>query len=149
MRSRHCRLHSWRETTLQDSQESRDTQRPVFLHRGRTKRRRGGGSEWGSDLSSTQPPAHLRLFSLTPGLSSFRNSIPAFSSTATTLPRVSVRAPTGPSKFSIRRMVPRATRDLRDSSPCDQLSRARAARRWEPVRLIKLRRYHGAACKPK
>lgn len=102
-----------------------------------------------AERHAQSPLTHLRFLCLTPGLSSLRNSMPAFSSTVTTLPRVSVRAPTGPSKFSIRRMVPRATRDFRDSSPCDQLSRARAARKWEPVRLIKLRRYHVATCKPK
>lgn len=47
--------------------------------------------------------------------------------------------PTGPSKLSMRRRVPRATRDLRDSSACDRSSRARAARRCEPVRVINFR----------
>jgi hypothetical protein len=42
----------------------------------------------------------------TPGRSSFRNSTAAFSRTAITLLSVSVRAPTPPSKPSVRRMVP-------------------------------------------
>jgi hypothetical protein len=55
---------------------------------------------------------HFRFSSLTPGLSSLRNATPAFSRTATILPSVSVRALTGPSKASMRRIVPRATMRL-------------------------------------
>lgn len=75
--------------------------------------------------------------SLTPGLSSLRNSTPALSRAATIRPSVSVLAATGPSNPSMRRMVPRATFDFLESSPCAQPRRARAARMCLPVIVIK------------
>lgn len=87
--------------------------------------------------------------SLTPGLSSLRNSTPAFSRTATILPRVSVRALTGPSNPSMRRIVPRATLDRLDSSACAQPRRARTARICLPVIVVNPRRYHEETCNPK
>jgi hypothetical protein len=65
------------------------------------------------------------------------------------LSKVSVLALTGPSNPSIRRIVPRATRERLDSSLCAQPSKARAARICLPVILIKARRYHDETHNPK
>jgi hypothetical protein len=75
-----------------------------------------------SDIQS-----HRFFRNLRPGLSLFRNSIPAFSKTPTTLESVSVLDPIGPSKLSIRWIVPKATFDFFDNSLWDQPRRARAA----------------------
>lgn len=74
-----------------------------------------------------QTQTHRFFRNLRPGLSLLRNSIPAFSKTATTLASVSVLDPMGPSKLSIRWIVPKATFDFFDNSLWDQPRRARAA----------------------
>jgi hypothetical protein len=83
-------------------------------------------------FTSVYFPARIR----TPGCPPSRNSTPAFSRSVTTLPSVSVRAPTAPSNPSMRRIVPSATFDLRESSLCDHPRRARAARMCLPVMTI-------------
>jgi hypothetical protein len=77
---------------------------------------------------------------LTPGRSSFKNSIPAFSRVFVMRERVEVRAPISPSNDSIRLMVLMATPDFRQSFVCSHPRRARAAFSWRPV--IKETGYH-------
>jgi hypothetical protein len=69
----------------------------------------------------------------TPGLSSLRNWMPAFSIACWTCDSVEVREPICPLKDSIRRIVPMATRERFASSICSQPSNTRAARNCLPV----------------
>ena len=59
--------------------------------------------------------------------------MPDFSRAACTCDRVVVREPISPSKDSMRRMVPMATRERLASSSCSQPMRTRAARNCLPV----------------
>jgi hypothetical protein len=70
---------------------------------------------------------------LTPGLSSLRKMIPAFSRVSWTSARVEVRDPTGPVKDSMRRIVPMATLDRAANSTCSHPIKARAAFSCLPV----------------
>jgi uncharacterized protein (TIGR03437 family) len=63
------------------------------------------------------------------------------------LASVSVRAPTGPSKSSILRMVPSATLDFLESSLCAHPRRARAARICLPLMVTNEEPYHDAGCR--
>jgi hypothetical protein len=83
----------------------------------------------------------------TPGRSSLRNSIPAFSNALVTSESVVVREPISPLKLSIRRIVPMATRERFASSICSMPINARAARNCLPV--INKAPYHANAVKPK
>jgi hypothetical protein len=83
-------------------------------------------------ISLRRSPAE-RGRSLTPGLSSLRNSMPAFSSVACTCESVEVREPISLAKDSMRRMVPMATRERFASVVCSQPINARAARNCLPV----------------
>lgn len=74
----------------------------------------------------------------TPGASSSKNWMPAFSRVDCTCDSVEVREPISPAKDSMRRIVPMATRDRLASSSCSQPMSARAARNCLPV--IKFRR---------
>jgi len=78
--------------------------------------------------------------SLTPGLPSFRNSMPAFSSVRVIRERVEVRAPISPLNDSMRRIVLMATWDFAQSCVCSHPRSARAALSWRPV--IKGQGYH-------
>jgi hypothetical protein len=69
----------------------------------------------------------------TPGLSSLRNWIPAFSNACWTWESVEVREPICPLNDSIRRIVPTATRERFASSICSQPSKTRAARNCRPL----------------
>lgn len=73
------------------------------------------------------------FFIRTPGWSPPRNSTPARSRVAITFDSVEVREPISPSKDSMRRIVPLATRACLASSICSMPTRPRAALSCLPV----------------